>query len=79
MLTKVQKWGNSLAVRLPKAFTDEIDVHHDSPVEVVVRGKAIILRPARPTYHLDDLLDRVKPENLHGEVGFGRPVGKEEW
>ena len=79
MLTKVQKWGNSLAVRLPKAFTDEIDVHHDSPVEVVVRGKAIILRPARPTYHLDDLLDRISPENLHGEVDFGRPVGKEEW
>ena len=79
MLTKVQKWGNSLAVRLPKAFTDEIDVHHDSPVEVVVRGKAIILRPARPAYDLDDLLDRISPENLHGEVDFGRPVGKEEW
>ena len=61
-------------MRLPKAFTDEIDVHHDSPVEVVLRGKAIILRPAKPTYHLDDLLNQITPENLHGEVELGVPL-----
>jgi antitoxin MazE len=79
MLTKVQKWGNSLAVRLPKALTDEIDIHSDSPVEIVVRDNAIILRPAKRTYNLDELLGGITPENLHGEHDFGDPVGKEEW
>ena len=79
MLTKVQKWGNSLAVRLPKALTDEIDVHSDSPVEVVVRDNAIILRPAKRTHRLDDLLDGITPQNMHAEQDFGSIVGKEEW
>lgn len=79
MLTKVQKWGNSLAVRLPKALTDEIDVHSNSPVEVVVQGDSIVVRPARRTYNLDDLLAQITPDNLHGEQDFGYPVGNEEW
>ncbi len=79
MLTKVQKWGNSLAVRLPKALTDEIDVHSNSPVEVVVQDDSIVVRPARRTYNLDDLLAQITPDNLHGEQDLGHPVGKEEW
>lgn len=79
MLTKVQKWGNSLAVRLPKALTDEIDVHSNSPVEVVVQDDSIVVRPARRTYNLDDLLAQITPDNLHGEQDFGHPVGNEEW
>ncbi len=81
MQTRVQKWGNSLAVRLPKALADEVRVTADSPVEVTVKDNEIILRPLRPekTYALDDLLTGVTAENRHGEEDFGPSLGREVW
>jgi antitoxin MazE len=81
MLAKVQKWGNSLALRLPKALAEEADVHLDSPVEITVRDHAIVIEPVREKrkYDLDDLLAGVKSGNLHGDIDFGGPVGKEVW
>jgi antitoxin MazE len=81
MLTKVQKWGNSLALRLPKALTEEAGVHLDSPVEIFVRDHTIVFEPVREkkAYNLDELLAGVKPDNLHGETDFGPPAGKEVW
>lgn len=81
MLARVQKWGNSLALRLPKALTEEAGVHLDSPVEITIRDHTIVIEPVREkrTYDLDELLAGVKPENLHGETDFGGPVGKEVW
>lgn len=81
MLAKVQKWGNSLALRLPKALAEEADVHLDSPVEITVRDHTIVIEPVREKrrFELDELLAGVKPGNLHGESDFGGPVGKEVW
>ena len=81
MLAKVQKWGNSLALRLPKALADQAEVHLNSPVKITVRGKTIVIEPVREEkrYDLDELLAGVKPENLHDEADFGGPVGKEDW
>jgi len=81
MLAKVQKWGNSLALRLPKALADAADVKLDSSVKISVRDHAIVIEPVRlkGTYDLKVLLAGVKPENFHGGVEFGRPVGKEVW
>ena len=81
MLTKVQKWGNSLALRLPKVLADEAEIQFDSPVEITVRDHTIVIEPVREEkrYDLDELLAGVKPENLHDEVDFGGPVGKEDW
>ena len=81
MLAKVRKWGNSLALRLPKALADETGVHLESPVEITVRGRTIVIEPVREkeSYDLDKLLAGVKPENLHEETDFGSPVGKEAW
>jgi len=81
MLAKVQKWGNSLALRLPKALADEADVQLDSPVEITVRDHAIVIQPVRskPAYALDELLAGVCAENLHGEVATAGPLGKETW
>lgn len=81
MLAKVQKWGNSLALRLPKTLADEAGVQLDSPVEISVRDHTITIEPVREkqTYTLDDLLAGVKPDNLHGESDFGSPAGKEVW
>ena len=81
MRAKVQKWGNSLALRLPKALAEEANVQHGSPVEITIRGNKIVIEAMRERkrYDLDELLAGVKPENLHGETDFGIPVGKEAW
>lgn len=81
MLAKVQKWGNSLALRLPKALADEAEVQFDSPVEISVRDHVIVIKPLRRTtsYTLDGLLSGITEENRHGEVATSTPIGQEIW
>ena len=81
MLARVQKWGNSLAVRLPKAVAEEADIRLDSPVNITVQESAVVIQPVRErrAYDLERLLAGVTEENLHGEEDFGAPVGREAW
>ncbi len=81
MLAKVQKWGNSLALRLPKALAEEIGVKQESPVNISVRDHAIVIELARKTakYDLNQMLNGVTPENQQSEVKTGDPTGKEAW
>lgn len=80
MLTKVQKWGNSIALRIPKAFADEIQIASDSAVELTVEaGKLVITPVEQEAYSLEELLAQVTPENVHGEVDWGESVGNEGW
>ena len=80
MRTRVQKWGNSLALRIPKAFALEVGLEKDREVELSVqRGRLVVAAPAQKSYTLEELLAGVKPSNLHKEVDWGRPVGKEVW
>ncbi|MBA3311846.1 MAG: AbrB/MazE/SpoVT family DNA-binding domain-containing protein [Planctomycetaceae bacterium] len=80
MKTQVQKWGNSLAVRIPKAFADETGLQQETPVEMTVEEGGLVVRPVRgPQVSLADLLEKVTPDNLHGEVDFGPAVGREIW
>lgn len=80
MLTKVQKWGNSIALRIPKAFADEIQIGADSDVELTIEAGKLIIAPVESkTYSLGELLDAVTPENMHAEVDWGEPVGNEAW
>lgn len=79
MKTKVQKWGNSLAVRLPKHVSDEVTLYEGAEVEIKAEGGDILVRPIKPhSYMLEDLLDQITPENIHPEQDVGYPVGKEE-
>lgn len=80
MKTHVQKWGNSLAVRIPKAFAVDLEIDQDASVDLTVEDGALILRPL-PTagYHLSDLLAKVTEDNLHPVVEWGAPLGREEW
>lgn len=74
MKTRVQKWGNSLAVRIPKTLADETGFAENSAVELSVEDGRIVVGVATPPrLRLDDLLKQVTPANLHGEVGYGRP------
>lgn len=80
MKTRVQKWGNSLALRLPKRLAEEIGITRESDVELTVRDGTIVIAPERtPRYELDQLLAEVTPDNLHRETDTGRAVGGEEW
>jgi antitoxin MazE len=78
MNARVQKWGNSLALRIPKTYADQIGLSSNSPVEIFLEGNRLVIEPARrPT--LDVLLDGVTPDNIHTETDWGEPVGKEAW
>jgi len=76
----VGKWGNSLAVRLPRAFAEELGLADGSPVELSLTDAGLLLTPAGPAVpRLGDLLARVTRRNLHGEVDTGPAVGREGW
>ncbi len=80
MLTKVQKWGNSLALRIPKAFAVDAQLENDSLVEIsIVKGKIIITPVSAPSWTLDDLFAAITKENLHTEVDIGFAVGTKIW
>jgi antitoxin MazE len=80
MRTRVQKWGNSLALRIPKLFVAEMGLEKDREVELsVVKGRLIAEAPPAPSYTLEELLAGVRPTNLHGETDWGPPAGKEIW
>jgi antitoxin MazE len=80
MQTKVQKWGNSLGLRIPKSFAEQAGVEAGSEVELAVEDGELIVRPIRqPRYELKDLLRRVTSRNVHKEVETGDPVGREAW
>lgn len=80
MRTRVQKWGNSLAVRIPRAFAEEVRLSRDAPVELSIVGGALVVAPvAEGAADLAALLAGVTEENRHGEVQTGGPVGDEAW
>jgi antitoxin MazE len=77
MKTQIARWGNSLAVRIPRAFAEQAGLAEGAAVEFVAEGETLVLR--RQRYRLDALLKQVKRENLHGEGDWGRRAGREAW
>jgi antitoxin MazE len=80
MKTRVQKWGNSLALRIPKSFASEVGLDQNSSVEVSLKEGKLIVAPAlEPKFTLKQLLRQVTEKNLHREVDTGPAVGDEVW
>jgi antitoxin MazE len=80
MLTKVQKWGNSLALRIPKTFALDAQIENDSVVEVLFVDGQIVIKPITPRkWTLDELLAGINTDNIHQETNSGIPVGQEAW
>ncbi|SJZ57684.1 antitoxin MazE [Treponema berlinense] len=77
MQTVVQKWGNSLGLRIPSLWAKDNNVRSGSKIEVIVEKGKITIFPQKKS--LDDMLAMVTPENIHSEVSTGNAVGKEEW
>jgi antitoxin MazE len=82
MLTKVQRWGNSQAVRISRQMLSELSLDVGDAVEIVVRDGSLILTPVRPprsAIRLEDLVAAIDSEHVPEEVDWGPPVGKEVW
>ncbi len=80
MKTRVRKWGNSLALRIPKSFAAEVGLTENLLVDLsVAKGRLVVQPRAEPPLRLDDLLRAVTDENLHHEWDTGPAVGKEIW
>jgi antitoxin MazE len=80
MRARIRKWGNSLALRIPKSLAAEAELEPDALVELsLVDGKLVVLRVAEPEVTLGQLLAGVTEQNLHREVDTGPAVGSEVW
>jgi len=80
MRTKIQKWGNSLGLRIPRSFAVDAGVQAGSEVELSIRRGELVVKPARrKRYLLKDLLRRISSKNVHLEEDLGSPAGKEVW
>ena len=79
MRTTVQKWGNSLAVRLPKRIAEDTEVSEGISMEIRTENGKIILSPVKKEQTLEQLIELITPENLHTEFSTGKRVGGELW
>jgi antitoxin MazE len=79
MQARIQKWGNSLAVRIPKPFALEVGLEQNSLVAVSIEEGKLLLEPIKPSYSLEELLAGVTKNNVHHEVETGPAVGNEVW
>jgi len=80
MRVRVQKWGNSLALRIPKSFAVETELDQGSEVDLTLEEGRLVITPLpEPEVSLEELLAQITPQNLHSEVDFGGAVGRESW
>ena len=78
MQTRVQKWGNSLGVRIPRGLADEVGLGVGTEVSLTAKDGELILKPSLPSrLRLADLLAGITPENIHASVDTGDAVGSE--
>ena len=79
MKTAIAKWGNSLALRLPRHAVEEANLKEGATVEIEVQDGTLVIRPTRKKYKLSDLLKNHKRKHTHKEIGWGAKQGQEEW
>ncbi len=80
MTAKIQKWGNSLALRIPKTVARDTKLENGSAVNLAVHGGKIVVEPlGKHQFQLDDLLKDVTKKNVHAAVDTGPAVGREVW
>ena len=82
MVIKAKKWGNSLAVRIPKIYAKEVNIKENIPLDIRVENDSLIIVPRKKNkkknkYTLEELVSKITPENRYEEIDFGPPVGKE--
>ena len=80
MVTKIQKWGNSLGLRIPKSFAKEAGVEEGAEVDITLEDGNLVIRPVRSMrYTLSDLVSEIREDNIHDETDTGDAMGREVW
>jgi antitoxin MazE len=79
MKVRIQRWGNSLGLRIPRTFAKEIGLEPDNEVDLSLVDGKIVVTPMTTAHTLEALLANVTEDNLHGEISAGAPVGGEVW
>lgn len=74
----VQKWGNSLGIRIPNLIARELSLKNGSVVSINDNGNEIVIKPVQKK-KLSEMLKMINNENLHEAVDWGKPAGKEIW
>lgn len=74
---QVQKWGNSLGIRIPKSLAMKVGLEEGSKIDLDVEKGHLVIKPKANT--LDELLSKITPDNLHSEIQTGYPHGRETW
>jgi len=79
MRVQIQKWGNSLALRIPKAFARETHIENNSLVNLSLENDHLVISPIKESgdYSLSSMLEEISEDNLHEAIDFGRAVGEE--
>ena len=80
MKTRIQKWGNSLGLRIPKTVAADAKVSEGTSVEInVENGRLVVAPKSKGRRTIQELVAGITPENLHSETDTGAPVGREVW
>jgi len=78
MTVAIKKWGNSLALRIPKDIARTLQIENNSMLELSIKDGALVIKPQHETL-LESLVSGINSHNLHKEVNTGQAVGNEEW
>ena len=79
MKTRIQKWGNSLALRIPKPFAVDAGLEPDTTIELCLVDGKLVITPLAEPFALEALLAGITADNLHEEINTGPAVGNESW
>jgi len=79
MKVKVQKWGHSLAIRIPSSYAKDAGITNGTVADIKVSNASLVVKPVKKHYKLDDLLRGIKRANLHSEIDSGASTGNESW
>ena len=79
MEIKIQKWGNSLAIRIPKSYIKDINLEQGSVIDILKEKDRIIIKPKKKKEKLHELLNKINIENIHTEIDTGDRSGNEIW
>jgi antitoxin MazE len=77
MQTHIARWGNSLALRIPRHVADELALGEGRGVDLIVENASLVVRPLPTASDLDRLLAEITPENLPDDLPGDRPMGRE--
>ncbi|MBI5504947.1 MAG: AbrB/MazE/SpoVT family DNA-binding domain-containing protein [Deltaproteobacteria bacterium] len=79
MPVRIARWGNSLALRLPKTIAEQAGLRDGSVVDLLVEGGNVLIRTSRCEFKLEELVRKMRKANAHAETDWGAAEGDETW